>query len=116
MFVSEDGYVTGSIDVSRLDEIEPKTDEARAQLEQLKAERDAGQRQADADAERLAKQAEAQSVPGQVRATVTTQGANLVAAAEAQKAADQKAADQKAADQAADKASARRSASSSDKG
>ena len=31
MFVSEDGTVTGSIDVSKLDEIEPKSDEAKAQ-------------------------------------------------------------------------------------
>jgi hypothetical protein len=54
MFVSEDGYVTGSIDVSKLDEIEPKSDEAKAQHAALKAERDAGQKQAAADAERVA--------------------------------------------------------------
>jgi multidrug efflux pump subunit AcrA (membrane-fusion protein) len=54
MFISEDGTVTGSIDVSKLDEIEPKSDEARAQHAALKAERDAGQEQAARDAERLA--------------------------------------------------------------
>ena len=54
MFVSEDGTVTGSVDVSKLDEVEPKTDEAKAQIEQLKGEVQAGQAQADRDAERLA--------------------------------------------------------------
>ncbi|HEY3142148.1 MAG TPA: hypothetical protein VGJ86_13515 [Acidimicrobiales bacterium] len=54
MFVSEDGTVTGSIDVSKLDEVEAKTDEAKAQIEALKAERDAGQKLADADADRVA--------------------------------------------------------------
>ena len=53
--VSEDGTVTGSIDVSQLDEIDPKSDEAKAQLDALKAERDAGQEQANADAEAKAK-------------------------------------------------------------
>jgi sRNA-binding protein len=38
MFVSEDGTVTGSVDVSKLDEIDPKTDEAKAQIAALKAE------------------------------------------------------------------------------
>jgi hypothetical protein len=61
MFVSEDGTVTGSIDVSKLDEIEPKSDEAKAQLAALKAERDAGQAQAAADAERVAQLHEAQA-------------------------------------------------------
>lgn len=61
MFVSDDGTVTGSIDVSKLDEIEPKTDEARAQLDALKAERDAGQAQAAADAERVAEQPKAEA-------------------------------------------------------
>jgi predicted DNA-binding transcriptional regulator YafY len=61
MFVSEDGTVTGSIDVSKLDEIEPKSDEAKAQLAALKAERDAGQKLAAADAERVASQHEAQA-------------------------------------------------------
>lgn len=97
MFVSEDGYVSGSIDVSKLDEVEAKSDEAKARLEQLKAERDAAQAGADAEAERLAKLAEAQSIPGQVQ----------------EPAADQKSADQKPADE---KASTRRSASASDKG
>jgi sRNA-binding protein len=54
MFVSEDGTVTGSIDASKLDEVEAKTDEAKAQLAALKAERDAGQKLADADADRVA--------------------------------------------------------------
>lgn len=52
MFVSEDGTVTGSVDVSRLDQIEAKTDEARAQLGNLKAEVQAGQEQVERDAER----------------------------------------------------------------
>lgn len=43
MEISEDGTVTGSIDVSKLDEIKPKTDEAKAQLDALKAEAQAGQ-------------------------------------------------------------------------
>jgi sRNA-binding protein len=57
MEVSEDGTVTGSIDVSKLDEIEPKTDEAKAQIDALKAEVAAGQEPAveddaeDSDAE-----------------------------------------------------------------
>jgi hypothetical protein len=42
MEVSEDGTITGSIDVSKLDEIDPKTDEAKAQLAALKAEAQAG--------------------------------------------------------------------------
>jgi hypothetical protein len=61
MFVSEDGTVTGSIDVSKLDEIEPKSDEAKAQHAALKAERDAGQKLAAADAERVAEVHEAQA-------------------------------------------------------
>jgi hypothetical protein len=60
MFVSEDGTVTGSVDVSKLGEVEPKTDEAKAQLEVLKAEAQASQEQATRDAERLAEQARAQ--------------------------------------------------------
>lgn len=54
MFISEDGTITGSIDVSRLDEVEPKSDEARAQLDALKAERDAVAEQSARDAERAA--------------------------------------------------------------
>jgi hypothetical protein len=54
MFVSEDGYITGSVDVSKLDEHKPKSDEAKAQLKALKAERDAGQKQVAADEERVA--------------------------------------------------------------
>jgi predicted TIM-barrel fold metal-dependent hydrolase len=60
MFVSEDGYVTGSIDVSKLDEIEPKSDEARAQLDALKRDAQQGQEQAARDAERLAEQSRVQ--------------------------------------------------------
>ena len=60
MFVSEDGYVTGSIDVSKLDEIEPKSDEAKAQRAALKAELDLGREQAARDAERLAEVARRQ--------------------------------------------------------
>ena len=118
MFVSEDGYVNGSIDNSKLDEVKAKTPEAKARLEQLKAERDAANAGADADAERLAKLHEAQSIQGQVRETVTTQARSVEATPEGakltdQNATDQKAADQKAADQS-ERASARRS--SSDKG
>ena len=51
MHVSEDGTVVGSIDVSKLDEIEPKTDEAKAQLEALKAEVASGQPAADTEPE-----------------------------------------------------------------
>jgi multidrug resistance efflux pump len=105
MFVSEDGYVTGSVDVSKLDEIEPKSDEAKARLEQLKAEAKASQEGADADAERLAKLHEAQSIPGQVRAPVTTQAAQP--GGEPDKAEAPKAPATK---------SASKSASSSDKG
>jgi hypothetical protein len=60
MFVNEDGYVTGSIDVAKLDEIEPKSDEAKAQHAALKAERDLGREQVARDAERLAEQARRQ--------------------------------------------------------
>src|SRR5215207_2024053 len=61
MIESEDGTVTGSIDVSRLGEVEPKTDEARAQLDALKGEAQAGQDQANADAQKLAEQFAAQN-------------------------------------------------------
>src|SRR5829696_423631 len=54
MLVSEDGTVTGSVDVSKLDEVEPKTDEAKAQLDQLKADLHAGREQLARDEERLA--------------------------------------------------------------
>ena len=87
MFESEDGYLTGSIDVSKLDEAKPKSDEAKAQIEALKAERDAGQRQADADADRVAELHEKQAA--QLRGE------------DASKAAEDKAAKDKAA---ADKA------------
>ena len=56
MFVTEDGTVTGSVDVSKLDQVQPKTDEAKAQLGTMKAEAKAGQEQAARDAERLAEQ------------------------------------------------------------
>jgi septal ring factor EnvC (AmiA/AmiB activator) len=61
MFVSEDGTVTGSVDVSKLDEVKPKTDEAKAQIAALKGEAQAAQAQADRDAERVAEQAAAQA-------------------------------------------------------
>jgi hypothetical protein len=107
MFESEDGYLTGSIDVSKLDEVEPKSDEARAQLVALKAEAKASAEQAAADAERLAALHEAQSAQGQAkgRETVTRQ-AGRVPDPNAAKAADQKAADQKAATTARPAASA----------
>jgi hypothetical protein len=72
MIESEDGTVTGSIDVSKLDSIEPKTDEARAQLDALKAEAQAGQEQAQADADKLAEQEKAQSAAGQQEAQQET--------------------------------------------
>lgn len=53
MIVSEDGTVTGSIDVSKLDSVKPKTDEAKAQLAALKADLQAGREQAEADAQRF---------------------------------------------------------------
>jgi hypothetical protein len=55
MFESEEGYLTGSIDVSKLDSHKPKSDEAKAQLEALKAENQAGR-------DALARQAEATAV------------------------------------------------------
>jgi hypothetical protein len=64
MPVSEDGVPYGSIDVNEVDSVEPKTDEAKAALEAFKARRDEGQEQADADAERLAEAAKAQSEAG----------------------------------------------------
>jgi len=67
-FVSEDGTVTGSIDANQLDEIDPKTDEAKAQLEALKAERDAGQKQAAEDAEAKAEQEKAQAAQSGAKA------------------------------------------------
>ena len=78
-FVSEDGIPYGSIDVSQLDEIDPKTDEAKAQVEALKAERDAGQEQAAADAEAKAEQEKAQSIQGQkeTQKETTTKSAPL---------------------------------------
>jgi sRNA-binding protein len=51
MDVSEDGTVTGSIDVNQLNEIDPKTDEAKAQIDALKADAAAAQEQANADAQ-----------------------------------------------------------------
>jgi sRNA-binding protein len=51
MDVSEDGTVTGSIDVAGLNAVKPKTDEAKAQIKNLKAAAQAGQEQAVADAE-----------------------------------------------------------------
>lgn len=57
MDVSEDGTVTGSVDVSKLDEIDPKTDEAKAQLEALKANAAVTEEQ-DKEAEKAAKEAE----------------------------------------------------------
>jgi outer membrane murein-binding lipoprotein Lpp len=54
MFVSEDGTVTGSIQVDKLDEIKAKTPEAKAQLDALKRDRDAGQAEVAAHAERVA--------------------------------------------------------------
>jgi hypothetical protein len=52
MFISEDGTVTGSVDVNRLGEVQPKTDEAKAQHEALTRDLEAGAKQAEADASR----------------------------------------------------------------
>jgi hypothetical protein len=60
MLESEDGTVTGSIDVSKLDEIDPKTDEAKAQLDALKAEVQAGQPEEPAEPEPTEEAAEAE--------------------------------------------------------
>lgn len=84
-FVSEDGTVTGSIDANQLDDIDPKTDEAKAQIEALKAERDAGQKQAADDAEKLAEQSKAQSVEGQVEKSKEDEKADEKAAKDAAK-------------------------------
>jgi len=61
MQISEDGTVTGSIDNSKLGEVKPKTDEAKAQLAQLKADADAGNAEAAANAENSIKVAQAQA-------------------------------------------------------
>lgn len=61
MNVSEDGTVTGSIDRAQLEQIEPKTDEARAQVDALLAQHQAGEEQAAADAQRLLDAAAAQN-------------------------------------------------------
>ena len=63
MDVSEDGTVTGSIDVNQLNEVDAKTDEAKAQLEALKAQVKAGNEEADKAAEDSLKAAEAQTRP-----------------------------------------------------
>ena len=53
MIENEDGGVTGSIDNARLNELDPKTDEAKAQIDALKAAAAEGQEQTQADSERL---------------------------------------------------------------
>jgi hypothetical protein len=64
MNVNDEGYVTGSVDVSKLDEIEPKSDEAKAQLAALKADRDASVKAvAEAEAAQSALVAEQAGVP-----------------------------------------------------
>lgn len=55
-FVSEDGVPYGSLDVNDLDNIEPKSDEAKAVVDALKADIQQGQDQANSDAEKLAEQ------------------------------------------------------------
>jgi outer membrane murein-binding lipoprotein Lpp len=118
MFVSEDGYITGSVDWSKFDEIEPKSDEAKAQHAALKAERDAGREQVARDEERLAELSRRQSPhlrTDEERAEAENKGLESSKrqeaeaerrAAERQKAAEeQKAAQDKAA---ADKASSRK--------
>jgi regulator of protease activity HflC (stomatin/prohibitin superfamily) len=113
MIVNEDGSVTGSINAAQLDDVEPKSDEARAQLEQLKAERDAAAEQADADAARLAEVHAAQSVEGQAdRDTVTTEGTPW---GDPNVAAQQQAGKTGAADQSAQSAPADSSSGSGEK-
>jgi hypothetical protein len=53
MPVSEDGFPYGSIDVNELDSIQPKSDEAKAAVDALKAERDQGRAAVAADEKRL---------------------------------------------------------------
>lgn len=65
MFVSEDGTVTGSVNRSQLADVEPKTDEARAQLETLTREAEQAETQAALDAARSTAAAAGQS-PGAV--------------------------------------------------
>jgi hypothetical protein len=100
MFVSEDGYVTGSIQVDKLDEIEPKSDEAKARLEQLKAERDAGREQVARDEERLAEIARRQNPQlrtAEERAEAENKG--LESSKRQREQADQRAAERQKAEQ-----------------
>jgi hypothetical protein len=77
--ISEDGTVTGSIDSAGLDDVEPKTDEAKAQLDTLKAQRDEGQQQAAEDAEQAS---QGEKAPGGVQSEpaegVTTEAPDVV--------------------------------------
>jgi hypothetical protein len=100
MIESEDGTVTGSIDVSKLDEIDAKTDEAKAQLDALKADVQRGQGQATKDAEAKAEQERAQSAEGQ-RESQKESTVDSVPVG-----------DQKSSDQGGDKTAAKKSASS----
>jgi sRNA-binding protein len=100
MIESEDGTVTGSIDVNRLDQIDAKTDEAKAQLDALKREAQAGQEQAAKDAEAKAESERATSVEGQ-RESQKESTVDSVPAG-----------DQKSSDQGGDKAPAKKAASS----
>lgn len=61
MFESEDGTVTGSIDRSKLGDLNPKTDEAKEQVERLRAENEAADKESAAAAERSAELAAAQN-------------------------------------------------------
>lgn len=104
MIVSEDGTVTGSIDHAALAQVEPKTDEARAQIEQLRAEQLAGAAQADAEAARLAAIHAAQSPwTAPVRDNRDVQGKSLGVPDDAAGHGDQSGT-QKSQDKAADPA------------
>ena len=67
MFVSEEGTITGSVDVSKLDEVNPQSDEAKAQLDALKRDARLGQEQSARDAERLAEVSRAQGPTSQTQ-------------------------------------------------
>ena len=78
MDVNEEGFVTGSVDVSKLDEIDPKSDEAKAQVEALKAQRDAGleaEKEQQKAADEAAKAAE-ESSKQQQKATEAASGSH----------------------------------------
>jgi colicin import membrane protein len=100
MFISEDGTITGSIQVDKLDDVEAKTPEAKAQLEQLKAERDAGREQVVRDEERLAELSRRQSPHLRTdEERAEAEQAGLESSKRQQAAAERRAAERRAAEQ-----------------